>query len=76
MICPRSVQGLGQSLERISVEMVLRACDHYRRAVQHGECDDRVTFLTEHATLRGIVKRWPEQHREPRAQKSIIWDDP
>lgn len=75
-ICPQSVQGLGEPLERISVEIVLRACDHYRRAVQRGECDDLVTFLTEHATLRGIVKRWPMQHREPRTRKSISWDDP
>jgi hypothetical protein len=67
---------LGEPLERIAVEMVFRALYHYSRAVQRGECDDLVTFLTEHAKLLGLGKRWRKQHRERQELESIIWGDP
>jgi hypothetical protein len=74
--CPQGAQVLGEPLERIAVERVLRAFDHASRAVQRGEYDDRVTFLPEHAKLLGLVKRWRKQHRERQALESIIWGDP
>lgn len=75
-ICQQVAQVLGEPLERISVERVFRAFYHYSRAVQCGECDDLVTFLTEHARLLSIVKRWRKQHRERQELESIIWGDP
>ena len=75
-ICQQVAQALGEPLERISVEMVFRAFYHYSRAVQHGECDELVPFLVEHAKLLGIVKRWRKQHRERQQLESIIWGDP
>ena len=67
---------LGEPLERISVEMVLRAFYHYSRAVQRGEADDLVLFLAEHAKLLGIVKRWRKHHRERLQLEYLIWGDP
>jgi hypothetical protein len=75
-ICQQVAQVLGEPLERISVEMVFRAFYHYSRTVQRGECDDRVTFLAEHAQLLSIVKRWRKHHRERQELESIIWGDP
>jgi hypothetical protein len=69
-------QALGEPLERISVEMVCRAFSHDRRAVQHGECDELVPFLVEHAQLLGLVKRWRTQHRERQHLESLMWGDP
>jgi hypothetical protein len=75
-ICQQVAQALGEPLERISVEMVFRAFYHYSRAVQRGESDDLVSFLTEHAKLLGIVKRWRKSHRERQQLESLIWSDP
>jgi Transposase DDE domain len=75
-ICQQVAQALGEPLERISVEMVFRAFYHYSRAVPHGEGDELVPFLVEHAQLLGLVKRWRKQHRERQQRESIIWGDP
>jgi hypothetical protein len=74
-ICQQVAQALGEPLERLSVEMVFRACYHDSRAKQCGECEALVPFLVEHATLLGIVKRWRKQHRERQPLESIIWGD-
>jgi len=75
-ICHQVAQALGEPVERISVEMVFRALYHYGQAVQRGEYEDLVLFLTEHAKLLGIVKRWRKQHRQCQHFESLIWDDP
>ena len=75
-ICQPVAQALGEPLERISVEMVCHAFYHYSRAVQHGECDELVPFMVEHAKLLGLVKRWRKQHCEHQQLESIIWGDP
>jgi IS4 transposase len=75
-LCQQVAQALGEPLARISVEMVFRAFYHYSRAVQRGESDDLVSFLAEHATLLGLVKRWRQQHRERQELEAIIWGDP
>lgn len=75
-ICQQVAQALGEPLERISVEMVFRALYHYGQAVQRGEYDDLVVFLTDHAKLLGIVKRWRKQHREHQYLESLLWGDP
>ena len=75
-ICQQVAQVLGEPLERISVEMVFRAFYHYSRAVQHGESDNLVAFLAEHAKLLGLVKRQRQQHRKRQALESIIWGSP
>jgi hypothetical protein len=75
-ICQQVAQVLGEPLERISVEMVVRAFSHDSRAVQRGECDDLVAFLAEHAKLLGLVKRQRKQHRERQELESIMWGDP
>ncbi len=69
-------QALGEPLERISVEMVFRAFSHDSRAVQHGEGDELVAFLAEHAKLLGLVKRRRRQHRERQERESSMWGDP
>ena len=75
-ICQQVAQALGEPLARISVEMVFRALYHYGQAVQHGEYDDLILFLTEHATLLGIVKRRRKRHRECQHLGNLIWGDP
>jgi hypothetical protein len=75
-ICQQVAQALGEPLERISVEMVFRALYHYGQAVQHGEYDDLILFLTEHAKLLGIVKRRRKQHRERQHLECLMWGDP
>jgi hypothetical protein len=75
-ICQQVAQALGEPWERISVEMVFRALYHYGQAVQHGEYDDLILFLTEHAKLLGIVKRRRQQHRERQHLECLMWGDP
>jgi hypothetical protein len=75
-ICHQVAQALGEPLERISVEMVFRALYHYGQAVQRGEAEDLILFLTEHAKLLGIVKRRRKQHRECQHLECLIWGDP
>ena len=75
-ICQQVAQALGEPLERISVEMVFRAFYHYSRAVQRGESDNVIQFLTEHAKLLGIVKRQRTAHRERQQLELMIWGDP
>jgi hypothetical protein len=75
-ICQQVAQVLGEPLERISVEMVFRALYHYGQAVQRGEYDDLILFLTEHAKLLDIVKRWRKPHRERQQLECLIWSDP
>jgi hypothetical protein len=74
--CQQVAQALGEPLERISVEMVFRAFYHYSRAVQRGESDNLIRFLTEHAKLLGLVKRQRKAHHERQQLESIIWGDP
>jgi hypothetical protein len=76
MICQQVAEALGEPLERISVEMVFRAFSHYRRAVQQGESGNLVSFLAEHATLLGIVKRQRKSHRACQQLEFLIWGDP
>jgi hypothetical protein len=76
MICQQVAEVLGEPLERISVEMVFRALYHYGRAVQRGEYEDLILFLTEHAKLLGIVKRWRKRHHERQQLESLIWGEP
>lgn len=75
-MCHQVAQALGEPLERMSVEIVLRAFYHDSRAVQHGEGDKLVPFLVEPAKLLGLVKRWRTQRREPQQRESLIWGDP
>jgi hypothetical protein len=75
-LCHQVAQALGEPLERISVEMVFRALYHYGQAVQGGEYDDLLVFLTEHAKLLGLVKRRRKQHRESQHREGLIWGDP
>jgi hypothetical protein len=75
-ICHQVAQAMGEPLERISVEMVFRALYHYGQAVQRGEAEDLILFLTEHAKLLGIVKRRRKQHRECQHLECLIWGDP
>lgn len=75
-ICQQVAEVLGEPLERISVEMVFRAFYHSSRAVQRGEADDLVLFLTQHAKLLGIVKRWRKHHCERQQLEDLIWGDP
>ena len=75
-ICQQVAQALGEPLERISVKMVFRAFYHYSRAVQRGESDNVIQFLTEHAKLLGIVKRQRTAHRERQQLELMIWGDP
>jgi hypothetical protein len=75
-ICQQVAQALGEPLERLSVEMVCRAFYHYSHAVQRGESDQLVSFLTEHAQLLGLVKRQRKAHRERQHLESLIWGDP
>jgi hypothetical protein len=75
-ICQQVAQALGEPLERISVEMVLRAFYHDSRAVQRGESDPLVSFLAEHAKLLGIVKRQRKAHRERQHLDSLMWGEP
>ena len=75
-LCQQVAEVLGEPLERISVEMVFRALYHYGQAVQRGEYDDLILFLTEHAKLLGIVKRWRKPHRERQQLECLIWSDP
>jgi hypothetical protein len=76
MICQQVAEVLGEPLERISVEMVFRALSHYGRAVQRGEYEELILFLTEHAKLLGIVKRWRKRHHERQPLESLIWGEP
>ena len=75
-ICHQVAQALGEPWERSSVEMVFRAFYHYSRAVQRGESDNLMRFLTEHAKLLGIVKRQRKAHHERQQLELIIWGDP
>ncbi|MGH7393937.1 MAG: IS4 family transposase, partial [Candidatus Rokuibacteriota bacterium] len=75
-ICQQVAQVVGAPLERIAVEMVFRALYHYSRAMQRGDCTERVPFRVEHAKLLGIVKRWRMRHRERQQLESIMWGDP
>jgi hypothetical protein len=75
-LCQQVAEVLGEPLERIAVEMVLRAFYHYSHAVQGGEADDLVRFLAEHAKLLGIVKRWRKHHRERQQLEYLIWEVP
>jgi hypothetical protein len=75
-ICHQVAQALGEPLERISVERVCRAFYHYSRAVQRGESDKLVRFLTEHTKLLGIIKRPRTVQRERQQLAAMIWGDP
>jgi hypothetical protein len=74
-VCQQVAQALGEALERISVDRVVRACYHYSRAVQRGECDDLVAFLAEQANRLGIVKQRRQRHRARQELESIICGD-
>ncbi len=72
-ICQQVAQALNEPLERISVEMVFRAFYHFSRAVQRGESDNLVKFLSMHANLLGLLKRWRSRHRERQQQEQLVW---
>jgi hypothetical protein len=76
MLCQQVAEGLGEPLDRIAVERVFRALYHYGRAVQRGEYEDLILVLTEHAKLRGLVKRWRKRHHERQQLESLIWGEP
>jgi hypothetical protein len=75
-ICQPVAHALGEPQERISVEMGLRAFDHYRLAVQGVESDNLRQVLSEPAQRLGIVKRQRKAHRERQQLELIIWGDP
>jgi hypothetical protein len=75
-IGPQVAQVLGEPWARSAGERVLRALSHSRRAVERGACADLGAFLTTHAKLLGIVKRWRKHHRERQQLESIIWGNP
>ena len=73
-LCQQVAQALHEPLERISVELVFRAFDHCSRAVQQGESDNVVEFLSPHANLLGLIKRWRSRHRERQQQEQLVWN--
>ena len=75
-ICHQVAQALGEPLERLSVEMGFRALYHYGQAVQRGESDDLILFLTEHAKLLGMVKRRRKRHHACQQLACLVWGDP
>lgn len=75
-VCQEVAQALGEPLERISVEMVFRAFYHYSRAVQRGESDHLVAFLTQYAKLLGLVKRQRKRHRDRQQEERRVWGEP
>lgn len=75
-ICPQVAQAVGEPLQRISVERVLRALYPYGQAVPRGEDDDLLLCLTAHAQLLGMVKRRRKRHRECQHLGRLMWGDP
>jgi len=73
-LCQQVAQARHEPLERISVELVFRAFDHCSRAVQQGESDNVVEFLSPHANLLGLIKRWRSRHRERQQQEQLVWN--
>ena len=76
MIGQQVAEVVGEPLERLAVERVCRAVYHDGRAVQRGEYEDLLLFLTEHATLLGIVKRWRKRPHERQQLESLMWGEP
>ena len=66
-------QSLNEPLERISVEMVVRAFYHYSRALLRGETVELVAYLVQHAALLGLVKRQRQRHREIQQTDQLVW---
>ena len=58
------------------MELGCRAFSHDSRTVQLGGSDALVSWLAEHATCLGIVKRWRQPHRARQAREAIMWGDP
>lgn len=72
-VCQQVAQSLNEPLERISVEMVFRACYHYSRALERGETGAFVPYLVAHADLLGIVKRWRKRQRDRQQEDQRVW---
>ncbi len=64
---------LGESIERISYEMVFRGMYHYAVAFKRGESEDIVGFLSENARLLGIVKRERNSTKLKQEQEAQLW---
>lgn len=75
-VCQQVAQSLNEPLERISVEMVVRAFYHYSRALIRGETVDLVAYLVQHAKLLGLVKRQRKRHREIHDTEQEVWSSP
>ena len=66
-------QMLGESIERISYEMVFRGMYHFSVAYRRGEAQDIVGFLSENARLLGIVKRERKSKKLKQQQEAQLW---
>lgn len=64
---------LGESIERISYEMVFRGMYHFGVAYRRGEAEDIVGFLSENARLLGIVKRERRSTKLKQEQEAQLW---
>lgn len=73
-VCAEVAAAVGEPLERISVEMVLRSMYHYSRAKEMGEEPELITFLVKHAKLLSLVKAERKCHRQRAAQDQLIWN--
>jgi hypothetical protein len=72
-LCHQVAQTLGQPLDRISVEMVVRGCSHVSQAVQRGDKRSLVTVLVDHARLLGGVKAIRTRHTHIQTQQQEMW---
>lgn len=66
-------QMMGESVERISQEMVFRGMYHFSVAYRRGEAQDIVEFLSENARLLGIVKRERKGAKLKQEQEAQLW---
>ncbi len=66
-------QMLGESIERISYEMVFRGMYHFSVAYRRGESQDIVGFLCENARLLAIVKRERKSAKLKQEQEAQLW---
>lgn len=66
-------QMLGESVERISYEMVFRGMYHFSVAYRRGEAQDIVEFLSENARLLGIVKRERKSAKLKQLKEAQLW---
>lgn len=72
-LCKEVAEELQKPIKEISVEMVFRSLYHYIRAIQRGENQDVVIFISELSPLFGIVKAKRKQKRQIDSQKQMVW---